>query len=246
MKERYETYKANEDAVWKHRFMYRGLYGDTVVPSASISKFNHDTGKLSTLKGINSIGDFYKAIKKLAEEYVAWVKEIDPIYTDVECHDMGNFFVGALGEFFVARLLEDTKCLYTINGNTAVRYDFNYVAPILPSEKDFGVDLTGMVNDRRCVIQVKFWNPMTAEVISIDTFQKAYAEGVAKRLIDPYEEKNVVMCWLGDESTVSYHLKENKELAEHIIFVNRKAMEMAVEKRNNIFWENLTNKLAEI
>ena len=243
MKQRYEQFKTNEIAVWKNRLTWCGIYGNAPKPTINIWEFNRNTGALGNFIGVTNIDQFYKISKKTADKYVNWVKVVDDIYTDYEYNDMFNFFVGGIGEFFFANFLDEVRGLYVREGGQLARYDFSYISPLLIGEKDFGIDMTGMVNDKNCVIQVKFWNPYAKEILTTDVLQKAYAEGVANDYIDPKQEKNVVICWLGNEELISSHLHDNKKIEEHIVFVDKETIGRTIDNRYTTFWNNLTEKL---
>ncbi len=244
MKERYDIFKSDEWAIWKNRLTWCGLYGNAPKPSISIWNFNKETNALDEFRGVTNVDSLYKASKLVAKKYIEWVKNSDDIYTEVEYADMFNFFVGGIGEFFFLYLLSEVKCLYVKENGRLVRYDFNYTAPLLIGEKDFGIDMTGVVNDKNCVIQVKFWNPYSDEILTTDILQKAYAEGVLNEYIDPKQGKNVVICWLGSEDMVSRHLHDNKKLQEHIVFIDKRTLSQSIDGRNTVFWNNLTKKLS--
>lgn len=245
MKTRYDIFEKNENEAWENKLVWGGLYGNAPKVSISISRFNKETHLLSEFKGVDCVDDFYKKAKSLAKKYIKWVKDYDNIYNDIEYHDMENFFIGGMGEFFFTCLLNEGRLLIEKNGRIKV-YDFDYVAPLLPGEKDFGIDLTGVVDGRNCVMQVKFWNPFSDEILTTDILQKAYAEGVLNEHINPTEKENVVICWLGNEEKISVHLRDNKKLQEHIIFVDKKALSLSADKKNPVFWENLTSKLSTL
>lgn len=246
MEDRYKIFKENETKTWESKFVWGGLYGNAPKPSIGIAKFNAKTHLLSEFNGIISTSAFYKKAQSIASKYIKWVKGEDDIYTDMEYADMYNFFIGSMGEFFFTYVLDDVKCFYLSNGGSAIRYDFNYVAPLLIGEKDFGIDLTGVVNDKNCVIQVKYWNPYSDAMLTTDILQKAYAEGVLNEHIIPNEKENVVICWLGDDSKISSHLRDNTKLKDHIIFIDRKALAKNVDNRNTTFWSNLEKRLANL
>ena len=245
MKTRYNTFKSNESKTWENKLVWAGLYGNAPKVSISISRFNKETHLLDEFKGVDCVDDFYKKAKSLADKYVKWVKNYDDIYNNTEYHDMLNFFIGGMGEFFFTYLLNEGRLLIEKNGRIKV-YDFDYVAPLLPGEKDFGIDLTGVVDGRNCVMQVKFWNPFSDEVLTTDILQKAYAEGVLNEHINPTEKENVVICWLGNEEKISAHLRDNKKLQEHIIFVDKKVLSRSADKKNPVFWESLTDRLSTL
>lgn len=246
METRYNTFKSNENKTWENKLVWRGLYGTSPKPSISMMRFNKETG-LMDFNAIDCVDDFYKKAKSIASKYIKWVKSIDNIYTDCEYNDMYNSFIGGLGEFFFTYLLNEVGRILVKNEGKVSIYDFKNVCPLLIGEKDFGIDLTGVVNGKNCVMQVKFWNPYSDEILTTDILQKAYAEGVLNEFINPTEKENVIICWLGDESKISMHLRDNKKLTEHIIFIDKKSLALSADKKECFgFWKTLADKLSNI
>lgn len=249
MKTRYETFIANEADIWRYRFTWRGLYSDKAYCGINILSFLRDTNAQDELRGIKDATKFRTVVGKLAKKYVEWTKTRES-HTENEYRDMLNFFVGAIGEFFFTYLFHNSKKILCEENDKIVTYDFNYVAPLLKNEKDFGIDLTGVVCDREsernCVLQVKFWDSYSTEWLTTEVAQKAFCEGVLNKHIDSNEYKNVIICWLGDDSKISPFLKENKELYKHIIFIGRKALKFTISEANEIFWNGIVDKLTEI
>lgn len=249
MKDRYQTFKENEQENWRYRFTWRGIYGDKGYHAIAIFKFFNETNAQEKLRGVKNVNDFYKKVTTLANSYKDWCGKKEE-HTPEELADIWNFFVGAMGEFFFTYLLDDIKSVICTKDGKGKRYDFNYVAPLLKGERDWGIDMTGSISDekgdRNCVVQVKFWNPFTSKGLQIDVMQKAFAEGILNNFIYPNEYHNVVICWLGDEeASVSRFLKQNEPLNEHVILVGKKALNYTINERNGIFWDNLVNKLKE-
>ena len=248
MEQRYNAFKNDENAVWKYRFTWRGLYGDKGYHAINIFKFFKETDCQEALRDIKNVNTFYKKVSDLAEKYSKWCfgKEY---HAEEELSDIRDFFVGAIGEFFFVYLLNNVSVISVI-GNEGKKYDFNFVSPLLKGEKDWGVDMTGVVSDtdgdRNCVMQVKFWNPYLPKKIQLDTVQKAFAEGILNNFIYSNEYHNVVICWLGDEEkSVSRFLKENELLSKHVILIGKKTLNETINERNGIFWKSIVDNLKE-
>ena len=243
--DKYAEYKANEAETWRSRFTWMGLDGKNPKHTTSILRFNADTNAFTKMKPINNTEDLLKEVKKLAVEYVAWVKsKKGNEYGRLDYEDMERFFQGAIGEYFFYRLFEDVKCVLTPdNGGVITRYDFNFVSPTLRGEKDLGVDLYGIANDTPSVIQVKFWNPWTKYGISIKTIQGAYAEGISNNIIDKDSKDNMFICFLGQEAGVYDKVRTLSGYRKHVVAIGRTALGYTIDNRNKIFWDNLKASL---
>lgn len=251
MKTRYETFKENEFETWKYRFTWRGLYGDKAYYAVNVLRFfKENPDLLEVLRGVRNVRTFREKLTKLAKEYVKWANKIEP-HTDDELNDLKKFFIGGIGEFFFTGLFNDVKAILKVENGVEYRYDFNYTAPRLIGEDDWGVDLTSIVSDihgdRNCVVQVKFWNPYIKSTIDMDIAASAFTDGVLNNFINPEEEKNIVICWLGDEEKeVSTFLKKNKCLYKHVIFIGKQSLNLTINEKNGIFWDSLVDKLHEL
>ena len=248
MEKRYNQFVANKYATWKSRFTWRGLFNNESKHSTNIIKFGKETGAFEALKDIENVHSFYKVVDNLAQHYIKWVQsKPDSMYDFTEYKDMENFFKGSIGEFFFVELLDNVKCVFSeTNSGRYKRNDFNFVAPRLKGEKDFGVDLTGVVNDKNCVIQVKFWNPYSTEVLCTDVVQKAHSDGIINGFINPTEKENIVICWLGNTDKVSVQLKSYEALYKNIVFIDIKSLDASINNKNKIFWNKLYEKMFEL
>lgn len=245
--ENYQTYKNTEAENWESRLTWMGLNGREPKHTTTILRFNKETGALGTMKRVNTAHEFYKEADRLAGQYVEWVKPKNKMYSKKEYEDMHNFFVGAMGEIFFYRLFEDVKCIMAPDATgTYVRYDFNYVSPTLKEDKDAGVDFTASVNDVASVLQSKFWNPFAKKGMDLDVIQKAYAEGVSKDLINKDEKANVFICYLGNEDSVFRWTKEYKQYRNNVVPIGFKALDVSINNRNQIFWNNLYDFLKNL
>ena len=244
IKERNKFFNDNEFDTWASRFVWRGLYGTEFYTSISIFKFfANNKGLLDMFKNIIDVDSLFKVTKKLAKKYVDWVKGLIPIDSDEKINDIHNFFIGSVGEFFFTYLLDDVKCLLSKSKTESGKYSenyFDYVAPRLPKEKDFGVDLTCIVNYKPCVVQVKFWNPYSPKILTNEIAQGCFADGVLNGFITPND--NVVICWLGDDRKISQHLRENKILYDKIIFIDNETLTLSVKNKKLSFWEKTFEK----
>lgn len=245
---KYNSFKEAEHDVWKSRFIWRGLNGKDPKYTTTINKFFAETKVLETVEVVNTAYGFFNFSVKMADEYVKWVNSKGTAYKKSEYDDMKNFFIGAMGEFFFVELLNEVKCLMAYNPQDKefVRYDFNYVSPSLPKDKDFGIDLTGVANDVPSVFQVKFWNPFSTKSIPIEVFQKADSEGSRNEFISQADDNNIFLCTLCTEGKGYMAVKDNKVYKNKIVIIGERTLEASVNGRNNIFWTNLFKKLAEV
>lgn len=252
MKKRFEQYCANKEAIWFDRFVWKGLFGDMPKYSISIVNFAKDNGfeKIDFDANVNSLK---KSIDKLADKYINWVKIKDSSYSEEEYLDMRNFFIGAIGEFFFENLLMNVKCINARNlsDNKIGRYIFDYVAPRLKGEYDYGVDLTGVLsygmNSVNCAIQVKFWNPYNEGIeLTNKMVQSVHSDAICNNFIDNKESNNIVICWLGNTKQISKYLKANKSLYRHIVFIDSDALDNSINNQNIIFWNNFKEDLKNI
>lgn len=245
---KYNSFKEAERDVWKSRSVWRGLSGKDPKYTTTISRFFTETKILESVEIVNTAKGFFDFSVKMADEYVKWVATKGTDYKKAEYDDMRNFFVGVMGEFFFVELLNEVKCLMVYNPQNKefVRYDFNYVSPSLPKDKDFGIDLTGVANDVSSVFQVKFWNPNTTKSIPIEVFQKADSEGSRNEFISQSDDNNIFLCTLCSEGKGYMAVKDNKVYKNKIVVIGEKTLEVSINGRNNIFWANLFGKLNAI
>ena len=248
--ENYNSFVENKVETWKARFTWRGLTGKDPKYTTGLDKFFIETGILSEIKVPKNSAEVFAFAESLATSYVEWVKGKGTKYSNKEYEDMKDFCKGAIGEFFFVELLSEVKCLMVPTGDDGrefVRYDFNYVSPLLKGDKDFGVDLMGVANDVPCVLQVKFWNPFGKEKISIDLYQKAISEGIIRyRCINPDDNHNVFLCWLGAEKKAYIPISSAKEYKDKIVAIGFTTLEASINNRNSIFWNGFVKHLSEI
>lgn len=245
---KYNEFLANESTTWKCRFTWLGVDGKTPKHTTNIARFINETNAIEDLRGVYNVTDLYKKVDELANKYVSWVQSKGNNYNKKICTDIRNFFVGALGEFFFVELLNEVRCLYTPipSSNEFKRFDFHYISPMLKNDRDFGLDLVGVANDKPIVIQVKFWNPFGKEKLPMEIFQKADSEGCRNEYINPQDNDNIFLCWLGSEERGFNVIKENKVFKNKIVVIGRTTLDFSINNTNKIFWEYLGVKLEKI
>jgi len=249
--DRYNSFIADSNNIWLDRFTWKGLDGRSPKNKVSIVNFEKQTGSFAALEPVVNAKSFFNAISKLAEKYVQWCLTKN-IYDDEEQSSLRNFFVGAVGEYFFAYLINNVKCMLIKNHKTdkLERFDFDNVCPRLDGEPDYGIDMTGMVSYGQkyyqCAMQVKFWNPESDTPITNKIASSAFADAVLNEFIDLADKKNIIVCWLGDTRKVSMYLKENTKLYEHIGFIDMYVLDTSVNEHMPNFWNNLYEELKNI
>lgn len=246
--EKYNNFITNEVETWRNRLTWMGIDGRTPKHTTTICKFFNETEYLNDLLNINEVNKLYTALCNLADKYVEWVQGKGNNYSKRECNDMRNFFVGAMGEFFFVELLNEVRCLYIPlpESNEYNRFDFHYVSPSLSTDRDFGIDLTGIANDIPCVFQVKFWNPFGKEKLPIEVFQKADSEGSRNKFINQEDDNNIFLCWLGTEERGIFPLKDNKAYKNKIVIVGCRTLQASINQKNQLFWDNFFEKIKKV
>lgn len=108
-------------------------------------------------------------------------------------------------------------------------YHINNVAPCM-SHGDFGIDATCNLAidglDREVVVQIKFWNRFSKFKLNTSIAQAAYAQGCAENIIDQKDDKNTIICWLGNDKNVSNMLKSNKAMYKHLVFIDSRVLDL--------------------
>ena len=244
---KYNDFIQNEIDTWKSRFTWLGTDGRTPKHTTTIAKFFNETKCIDSISTTN-VNDLYQKVSNLADSYVEWVQSKGNNYKKQACDNMKKFFIGALGEFFFVELLNEVRCLYIPDptSKTFKRYDFHYVSPNLSTDKDFGIDLTGVANDTPVVMQVKFWNPYGKTKLPIEVFQKADSEGTRNGYINMSDDNNIFLCWLGSEESGLYPIKENKVYKNKIVVIGRDSFNFSINNTNKIFWSYIFDKLKKI
>lgn len=251
MQQRFANYANNIKDNWLDRFTWKGLYGDTPKNSISIVNFAKQTNAFENIEDFYNANDFHRIVVKLSKLYIKWIQAKDNSYSDEELINLKNFFLGAIGEYFFMILL-DTLKRFIITGKDGKLqlFDFNYIAPRLKNELDYGVDLTGVISHgmstSKCAIQVKFWDPNIDTPITNKIAQSIHSDAICNNFIDNNENDNIVICWLGDTKNVSKYLYANKALYKHIVFIDNKVLDDSINNQNIIFWQHLKNNLADI
>lgn len=242
----FEKYSASINDVWKNRFTWKGMTGKDPKHTTSIRKWEEATKAFEKIERVYTVSELWTLVDKLSNDYVSWVKSIKKDYSAKEYNDMKYFFIGAVGEYFVVKLLSDVKCLMVcMDGRQFERFDFNYVSPTLSGkESDCGVDIYCTANDVPSVMQVKFWSPYKKVNPEPVVYQKLFCEGVEHDYISHTEEKNIFFFWLGGENTAKMTIVGNERTREkHLIVIGRQSLAASIDKRNKIFWDNFYDSL---
>lgn len=246
----YEKYITSINEVWKNRFTWKGLSGRDPKHTTSIVKFNEATKSFENIEPVYTVSELFTLIDNLSNDYITWVKTKGKTYSSSEYADMKRFFVGAIGEYFVTKLLNDVKCLmvYRDSRKTYERFDFSYVSPTISGkENDYGVDIYCVSNDVPSVMQVKFWNPYTREKLTPDIYNKLYTEGEGNEYIHHEDENNIFLFWLGSENTARTNVVgNNKNRDKHFVVIGRQSLMASIDDRNRIFWDNFYKSLKKL
>ena len=245
----FEKYSSSVEETWKNRFTWKGMTGKTPKHTTSIRKFEEATKAFEKIDPAYTVAGLFSLVDKLSDEYVSWVKSLEKGYTKEEYLDMKNFFIGAIGEYFVTKLLTDVKCLMvSMDGASHFeRFDFNYVSPTLSGkESDCGIDIYCVANDKPSVMQVKFWSPFKkgSDKVNPVVYQKLFTEGVDHEFISTSDENNIFFFWLGSEKTAQMNIIGNEtHRGKHLVVIGRLAIAASIDNRNKIFWDNFYNSL---
>ena len=247
--ENYGSFLKVKDDVLTRRFTWGGLSGKYPKYTTNIIKFNSETNAFANMKHCYTSVELFSETNKLAKKYVEWVKSKDGSYSKEEYDDMHMFFIGAIGEYFFWHILSELKCVIAPDSSGILkRYDFNHVSPTLNDSIDLGVDLYANVNDVPSVIQVKFHNPFAKSTEPWTTIvQKAYAEGISKRIIGLDGKENVFICFLGNENTIYSNLKKARQYQKNVVAIGRTSLENTVDNRlKESFWDRFYDNLNSI
>lgn len=240
--ERYQSFKSSEN--WSSRMIWTGLYNNERRADLNVLKFLKD---LSPFKDAspNDVNGFWKLVKKISNEYRNWCLNKDEALEEAELEALSYHFIGCIGEYFFYKLFEKHNTLFIDNK----LYSFNYVCPRLEGEKDYGVDLTGVVSDncspenKECALQVKFWNPYSKDFqMTYDCLSRVYTDAVLNGFIDHEQDKNIFVCWLNDDSQVSKALRTSP-LFDKVVFIGKKALDININKKHPEFWKQFTEDL---
>lgn len=249
--ERFIEYRNNYSNIWLDHFIWKGLTGLYPQPHISIVNFANETDVFSNISKLHNVNDLFNTVTKLSDTYVNWCNTKDN-FTKDEKIKIKDFFIGALGEYFFTYVLDELKCMLVpnIKNGKFERYDFKYICPRLLKEQDFGIDLTGMLSYNNkyypVALQVKFWNPMTDTPITNEIAQKAHSDAICNNFINQNDNKNIVICWLGNTKKVSKYLILNNKLYEHIIFIDMHVLDNCINDNMPNFWDTFLYKLINI
>lgn len=249
--ERFIEYKNNYNNIWLNHFIWKGLTGLYPQNHISIVNFAKETDVFSNIGKLHNVNDLFNIVTKLSNTYVNWCNTKDNFTKDEKIR-IKDFFIGALGEYFFTYVLDELKCMLipNIKNGKLERYDFKHICPRLLKEQDFGIDLTGMLSYNNkyypVALQVKFWNPMTDNPITNEIAQKAHSDAICNNFINQNDNKNIVICWLGNTKKVSKYLTLNDKLYEHIIFIDMHVLDNCINDNMPNFWDTFLYKLINI
>jgi hypothetical protein len=245
----FTRYNKVSGEIWKNRFTWKES-GKYPKHTTSIYNFLQSTNILNNITYAYNVCDLFKLIDKLSDEYIEWVKSKHKSYTKKDYDNMKTFFIGAIGEYFVFRLLNDVKCIMvSIDGDAKCeRFDFNYVSPTLSGEEsDCGIDMYCIANDVQSVMQIKFWNPFTKNKLEPKIYHSMNSEGIDKEFINHSDNNNIFLFWLGNENT-AYSSIVGKETIrkKHFVVIGKKSLMASIDNRNKVFWDNFYKSLQEL
>lgn len=216
----------------------------TTVPATSIITFFTEQSVADNFAEITNCRSFFNKVNTVSKHYAKWAVENSQklgdklTFSKDDIESLKNFFKGFMGEYFFMEIVlkrsHTSLVVENRRNNTKHHAEYYHVIPI---EEDFGID--GLCVDRNgdnCVIQVKFWNDALNDTLKLAVMQKAYCEGVVHKYIDPYADNNVIICWLGNNTKVTPFLKKDKDLNNHIVFVDSTALGKTIDN-NTMFWK---------
>ena len=236
------SYKENFKSIWKNRFLWKGLNGNETFGTINILRFL-ETVEFSEWKDIDS---FYKWVIDSAAKYQVWCSGRKQLSVK-ESDSLRNHFIGALGEFFFVNALSFGR-KFAINKTL---YSFDDVS-LISDVEDFGIDACCRLSfgneTENAVIQIKFWNPFSKEKVSAELVLKAYSQGDLEDFIEPkIQKKPIIICWLGNEKSVSIYLKQYEKLYKKVLIIDKKELQKNLDNLDNIFWsEKLPETLKEL
>ena len=234
-KNRYNEFKKTEN--WNSRFIWTGLYNNSKYANLSVINFLREIKPFESISNINNVNKFWSLVDKIGIKHSDWCKTKDSSLNDEELNALKLFFIGCIGEYFFYKLFEKHNTLYI----DQKLYTFNYVCPRLENEKDYGVDLTGIVSSNEnkswnCVFQVKFWNPYKENYqMTYDILSRVAADAVWNDMINKNDTDNIFVCWLNNDNKVSKALR-NSPLWNNIKFIDRKVLNDNINNKVPEFW----------
>lgn len=249
--ERYSKYIQEKKEIWLDHSTWKGLDGESPKNRISIVNYEKETNSFKNMKLCSNAKELFSVVNNMSKSYIKWCQTKN-IYTEEELEYLKKFFIGFIGEYFFTFLINTVKCMIIPNLKTGKveRFDFTDVCPRLKEEDDYGVDLTGMVSYNNkyypCVFQVKFWNPYKDKLMTVGVAEKAFADGILNNYINRDDNKNVIVCWLGDTRNISKYLVKYEKLYKHVAFIDMKALDNSINNMMPNFWINLHNELSNI
>ena len=218
-KDRFIKFQSRVENTWVKRMTWNGLYNNESRKAINVIKFLKEVKPFEGTV-FSNINGFWKFINKIKIDYIKWCQGIEDL-DDTEVEALQKFFIGCIGEYFFVTLFKEQNTL-VINNKL---YRFDYVCPRLDDEKDYGVDLTGVVSNStenksyECVFQVKFWNPFNKDFeMTFKTLSGVFADAIKNHFIVENENGNIFVCWLNDDNQVSKALR-NSPIWYHFIFI---------------------------
>jgi hypothetical protein len=248
VEKKYIEFKKNENKTWLDKMIW--CKGQKIFNTGSIDKFIRETNPFTPETVVKTVDDYFNFINKLSDKFGDWAREKDNNFKNDDFVDMKKFFKGFFGEYFCYRIAEDTTRLLSQNELYCVRC----MSPNLIGEDDNGIDFTAIINDKPCVIQVKWWNRWVNndnEFLSIKTFQSLASEGAMAGYITLTEqiEKNMYFIWLDSEDKAYNIINKNPRLKGRVVVFGRETWDFSINGRDKLFWSGLwdnINSLAQM
>lgn len=239
---KYIDFKNHENETWLDKMVW--CKGQKIFNTGSIDKFIRETNPFTYETVVNTVDDYFNFIDKLSNKFEKWVREKDSDFKNSDFADMKNFFKGFFGEYFCYRIAEDTTRLLSQNELYCIRC----MSPNNINEDDNGIDFTAIINDKPCVIQVKWWNRWvdnSNEFLSNKTFQSLGYEGVTAGYITLTEqvEKNMYFIWLDSEEKAYNVINKNPRTKGRVVVFGKETWDFSINGRDKLFWNGLWDKI---
>ena len=237
----YNNYINNWKDIWLNRFTFKGLDGRQIFASSNLAKFL----KLQNNNYIfNNALDYREWAKKTAKDYTKWFYTINTSEKQADDYDakLYNFCIGVLGEFFYITLLSSQKRIVIKKSIITI----DYITPLYDIP-DRGVDFVCKIsfngNTRTSVGQIKFWNPYNKSAIfDSKSLMGAIGQGYLEDILQQTEghEKECLLCWLGEEKSISSYIKDYPKGNKALIGIDKKILADQFDNFNaNLFYNNI-------
>ncbi len=242
IEKKYNHFKNHENDTWCNKMVW--CKGQKIFNTGSIDRFIRENSPFTPETIVNTVDDYFKFIDKLSDKYEKWARGIDSNFKNEDFSDMKKFFKGFFGEYFCYRIAEDTTRLLSQNELYCIRC----MSPNHIDEDDNGIDFTAIINDKPCVIQVKWWNRWadnSNEFLSNKTFQSLGYEGTTAGYITLTEqvEKNMYFIWLDSEEKAYNIINKNPRTKGRVIVFGKETWDFSINGRDKLFWNGLWDKI---